>query len=147
MKISLIIFLVIISDILSKWWTNTHNPSISILGEWIKIIPIKNTGIAFSTPLPGIHILIPLILLGLFVFIIYSWRSLPEKEKIGYTLIFTGWLLNAIERSIFGSVTDMVSVQYFAIFNIADIAVTCGVWLLLITSILYKKEEPLKSCK
>jgi lipoprotein signal peptidase len=85
--------------------------------------------------------------LGLFVFIIYSWRSLPEKEKIGYTLIFTGWLLNAIERSIFGSVTDMVSVQYFAIFNIADIAVTCGVWLLLITSILCKKEEPLKSCK
>jgi lipoprotein signal peptidase len=62
MKIYLISFLIIISDILSKYWANIQMPNISLLGDWVKIVLLKNTGIAFSTPLPGISIIVPLIL-------------------------------------------------------------------------------------
>ncbi len=141
MKIYGTLFLIIISDILSKYWTNTHMPNISLIGDWVKIVYFKNTGIAFSTPLPGIHTLIPLILLWLLGFIIYSWKHVSEKEKVGYSMIFTGWFLNALERGLFDYVTDMISIRYFAVFNIADIAVTSGVFLLLVTSFLSRKKH------
>lgn len=140
MKLYITLLLIVVSDILSKYWTHTQMPNISLVGDWVKIVLFKNTGIAFSTPLPGIHILIPLILLGLLGFIIFSWKHISEKEKIGYTMIFTGWLLNALERAFFGSVTDMISIQYFAVFNIADIAVTSGVILLFLNSFLSRKK-------
>jgi len=141
MKIYITIFLIILSDILTKYWTNIYTPNIPIIGDWIKIVFFKNTGIAFSIPLPGISIIIPLILSGLLIFILYSWKKLSEHEKIGYTMILTWGLLNALERSFFGAVTDMIYFKYFAVFNIADIAVTSGVVLLFIGSILSRKNN------
>lgn len=39
-------------------------------------------------------------------------------------MILTGGFLNALERALFGSVTDFISVQYFSVFNIADVGIT-----------------------
>ncbi len=139
MKTVFIIFLVTMSDILSKWWASSQIPNIALIGNWVKITHIKNTGIAFSTPLPGIHFLIPLILCGLLIFVIKSWKYISEREKLWYTLIITWGVLNAIERSIFWSVTDMISIHYFAVFNVADIAVTCGVLLIILSTALSHK--------
>jgi len=55
---------------------------------------------------------------------------ISEIEKTGYLMIISGGLLNALERTIFGSVTDFVSVQYFSVFNVADIGITAGVVLI-----------------
>jgi signal peptidase II len=85
---------------------------------------VKNTGVAFGTPLPGISFVVPLILLGISIFIWKSWKNISQIEKTGYLMILTGGLLNTLERTIFSSVTDFISVQYFAVFNIADIAIT-----------------------
>ena len=115
---------IILSDILTKYWVNISNPEFSVIGNILRITHIKNTGVAFGTPLPGISILIPLILLGIGVFLWKSWNKISEVEKTGSLMIITGGLLNALERTIFGSVTDFISVQYFSVFNIADIAIT-----------------------
>ena len=115
---------VILSDILSKYWVNISNPEFSVIGNILRITHVKNTGIAFGTPLPGISFIIPLILLGIGVFIWKSWNKISEVEKTGYLMIITGGLLNALERTIFGSVTDFISVQYFSVFNVADITIT-----------------------
>ena len=58
------------------------------------------------------------------VFLWKSWNKISEIEKTGYLVIITGGLLNALERTIFGSVTDFISVQYFSVFNMADMAIT-----------------------
>lgn len=142
MKIALIILVTAMSDILTKWWAHIWSPDISLFGNYIQLTHIKNTGIAFSTQLPYIHIIIPLILWGLLYFILTSWKHISEREKIGYILVITGWFLNALERSIFGSVTDFISVQYFAVFNIADIAITFGVVLLLLWNLALKRDLP-----
>jgi len=100
---------------------------------------VKNTGIAFGTPLPGISFIIPLILLGIGIFLWKSWKQISELEKLGYLLILTGGFLNALERTVFGSVTDFISLQYFAVFNVADMAITAGVILLFWAFVTEKK--------
>lgn len=118
------VFIVVLSDILSKYWVNISNPEFSVLGNILRIMHVKNTGVAFGTPLPGISFVIPLILLGISIFLWKSWDKISEREKTGYLMIITGGFLNALERTIFGSVTDFISVEYFSVFNVADIAIT-----------------------
>ena len=115
---------IVLIDILTKYWVNFANPEFSVIENILRITHVKNTGIAFGTPLPGISFVIPLILLGIGVFLWMSWNRISEREKTGYLMIITGGLLNALERTVFGSVTDFISVQYFSVFNVADVAIT-----------------------
>ena len=139
MKKLILSYLVILTDILTKYWVNISNPEFSVIWNILRITHAKNTGVAFGTPLPGISFVIPFILLGISIFLWKSWKTISEIEKMGYLLIITGGFLNALERTIFGSVTDFISVQYFAVFNVADIAITIGVVLLLFWSLKGKR--------
>lgn len=122
-KTVLTVFLIFL-DILTKYWVNISDPEFSVIGNLLRITHVKNTGVAFGTPLPGIAFLIPVILLGMSIFLWKSWNKISEIEKTGYLVIITGGLLNALERMFLGSVTDFISVQYFSVFNIADVAIT-----------------------
>jgi len=115
---------IVLTDTLTKYWVNIADPDFSVIGNILKITHIKNTGVAFGTPLPGISFVIPIVLLGMRIFLRKSWNRISELEKIGYLMIITGGFFNALERTIFGSVTDFISVQYFSVFNVADIAIT-----------------------
>lgn len=130
MKKIILLFFIICSDILTKYWVNILDPDFSVIWNILWITHVKNTGVAFGTALPGISFIIPLILLGIGIFLWKSWKNISEMEKIGYLMIITGGLLNALERTLYGSVTDFISLQYFAVFNIADIAITAWVILL-----------------
>ena len=65
-------------------------------------------------------------------------------EKISIALILAGTLSNLVDRIIFKGVRDFIYLKFidFAVFNIADMAVTIGA-ILMIVSILFlqKKEE------
>lgn len=54
---------IILTDILTKYWVNISDPDFSIIGNILSITHVKNTGVAFGTPLPGIEWIIPLILI------------------------------------------------------------------------------------
>ena len=140
MKKIILLFFVIFTDILTKYWVNFSNPNFSVIGNILRITHVKNTGVAFGTPLPGISFVIPLILLGIGIFLWKSWNKISEIEKTGYLMIITGGLLNALERTIFGSVTDFISVQYFSVFNVADIAITAWVILLFWEFVFERKK-------
>jgi signal peptidase II len=131
---------IVLIDILTKYWVNISNPEFSVIGNILRITHVKNTGVAFGTPLPGIIFLIPLILLGMSIFLWKSWNKISEVEKTGYVMIITGGFLNALERTIFGSVTDFISVQYFSVFNFADVAIT-GWVIFLFSELLFKPKE------
>ena len=115
---------IILSDILTKYWVNISNPEFSVIRNLLRITHVKNTGVAFGTALPGISFVIPVILLGISIFLWKSWNKISDREKTGYLMIIIGGLLNALERTAFGSVTDFISVQYFSVFNVADMAIT-----------------------
>ena len=59
-------------------------------------------------------------------------RRGPARRVISILLTFViaGGVSNMIDRLALGYVTDMISCWSFAVFNVADIAVTCGCSLL-----------------
>ena len=66
---------------------------------------------------------------------------MKKLEVTGYLMIITGGFLNAIERMFLGSVTDFLSLKYFSVFNVADMAITAGVIVLLLGGFFRGKEE------
>ncbi len=63
-------------------------------------------------------------------------RVVHGKLIIGEIIIFTGAMSNVIDRYIHGGVIDFIALSYqdwhFAVFNIADVFIFCGVMLMLI---------------
>jgi signal peptidase II len=117
--------------------------------DWLALRLAYNYGVAFSF-LEGI----PYWALGagaivLLAMVIWNLRSLLET-RLGASalgLVAAGGLSNAVDRLMDGKVTDMISVWLWPVFNVADIAITVGVGLLLLSSRAGKREagEPASS--
>ncbi len=127
-----IIFLVIAIDQVSKYLVRTYmspGDSIALIGDWFRLLYVRNTGTAFSMFAGNRMITIVLTSVLVVMCLIYIWGEYRRGEKTLaklVTLIFAGGLSNLIDRYRFGYVTDMISCWNFAVFNVADIAVTCG---------------------
>ena len=57
------------------------------------------------------------------------------------TFVIAGGVSNMIDRLTLGYVTDMISCGNFAVFNVADIAVTCGCALTILYLLLEMRKE------
>ena len=72
---------------------------------------------------------------------LYRERYNALLPRVGLALIFGGAIGNIIDRVLFGRVVDFIDVgigvHRFYIFNVADSAVTVGVTLYLVMSILF----------
>lgn len=115
---------------------------------------IHNTGAAFSS-FQGQHWLFVLVLAVFAGFIIWEF----PKKRLDFTnferwmivAIFAGGVGNMIDRLRLGFVIDMINLNFaegtilakllnnFAIFNVADIFITCACVLLLVHLILFNK--------
>ncbi|WP_306117328.1 MULTISPECIES: signal peptidase II [unclassified Roseitalea] len=102
-----------------------------------------NPGIAFSM-LSGAGPL-PLIGLSLAVsaFVTWLWASSPPERRlahIGFALIIGGAIGNLIDRVLYGYVIDYFLFHTpgwsFAIFNLADAAITIGAGLVILDEVL-----------
>lgn len=111
------------------------------LGESIPVIPsvmsftyIENPGAAFGI-LAGSRVLFIVLALALLTLLVW-YRSQLAKQYLlldgAAVLIIAGALGNLLDRLVKGSVTDFFDFHFFPIFNIADIAVTCGVGLMVV---------------
>jgi signal peptidase II len=58
-----------------------------------------------------------------------------------FTFVAAGGASNMIDRLTLGYVTDMISCGSFAVFNVADIGVTCGCVLAMIALIILYRDE------
>lgn len=131
-----------------------QNISDSILGIF-HLTLVHNTGAAFgifgnsTTVLGIISVVISIFLLAL-PFILMNYKG---KNKLSYTptfiqllsigLVVAGGIGNAIDRFVTGYVVDFICFDFinFPVFNIADIGVTCGVFLLLISLFLLSRKN------
>jgi signal peptidase II len=108
--------------------------SIPILGEWLRLTLIKNTGVAFGMfqGFPQIFTLTS-ILISIGAIVFYRFQ-LPENQpwvQASVGLIVGGAVGNIIDRLRQGYVLDFVHVTWFpGIFNVADAAITIGVGML-----------------
>ncbi|OIO76572.1 signal peptidase II [Candidatus Gracilibacteria bacterium CG1_02_38_174] len=115
---------------------------IHILGDFLVLSFVKNTGIAFSFPIEGIVLKVLTIALIIGI-VLYYFRYETYKNllltKWAYILILSGAVSNGLERVFVGSVTDFIGVKYFAIFNFADIFISIGAFLLFVIYFKYER--------
>ena len=147
--ITLIVGLSIAFDQLSKIWVRNNFESYiekSIIGDVFTLIKVENTGAFLGmgselSEIPRILLLIVLPIVVLISITLYTYleKTLDQTSIIGFSLIIGGGIANIFDRIVYGSVTDFLYINLggifkTGIFNIADVSVTTGMILILISS-------------
>ena len=117
--------------------TYTHD----VIGSFLRIVHVENKGAAFGMFSGDMKFLliVPAIVIAIAVFYIVMQEERGPRDrliKIAFVLIASGGIGNMIDRILFSQVTDMISFSIFPpVFNVADIAVTCGCFIMLVSLI------------
>lgn len=148
----LIILGIFLSDRISKLWIikifdSENNQDIALL-PFINLNLIWNEGIAFGllsfNEKSEYNLLTGLILI---IILIVFWMTIKTKglEKYAFIMIFGGSLGNVYDRLFYSSVPDFIDIYYnnfhWFIFNVADIFITVGVFILILNEFILKNQR------
>ena len=128
--------------ILNKFSNKSPGYSEDIIGDFFCLTYVHNEGGAFGIKL----IMSPwaVLISTIFVFILLTYYTLKKEEsslfKYGLALILGGAAGNLIDRFRFGYVIDFLDFKVWPVFNIADIAITVGVGLVICHLLFYPSE-------
>ncbi len=116
-------------------------PQVPVIGQYLVLYYIRNPGAAFSMFITNGPVLIALIAIAVVVIIYLYLRMLNTGSllyKLVFGLIIGGAAGNLLDRFTHGSVVDFIWFRIpqigfsFAIFNLADSAISIGVILLFV---------------
>ena len=147
-SIFLIGILFLLIDIISKQlvlYFMVENQTIQIIPHFFSLTYVKNTGVAFSMLEGNILfiLLMSVIVVGVLVYFAKS-KGNGRLEKICYSMILGGALGNFLDRIFYGYVIDFFDFTLFgfkmAIFNVADVLIVCGVFLLIVLELLKERK-------
>ena len=135
----LIVGAVFIFDQISKEFIRLWMP----LGDswpstgFLRIVHGTNTGSAFGLFAGFTNLLILASIVGIAAVLYYFYRQGNNAIalRISLGLIVGGALGNLFDRVVFGKVVDFISVGWWPSFNIADSAISVGMFLLIFTMI------------
>lgn len=138
------------ADVLTKQhFDGKYSPGDVISDSFFGIFQFRlvhNTGAAWglfgdSTSLLGMLSLVVCVVI--FGYFIYVRKHASMGETLGLALVLAGGIGNAIDRFTLGYVVDFIEFSFidFPVFNIADIGVTCGFALVLISMIIKWRHE------
>lgn len=128
----------------------TQTEALSFLGDTFRLQLAHNTGafLSLGSALPDVwragifSIGTSALLLVLLSYTLMS-KSISTLEILAYSLLLAGGVGNLIDRLLCGYVVDFMNMGVGAlrtgVFNVADIAVTMGVLLLLLSTTPVKK--------
>ena len=167
-RISLIIGFMVILDQVSKYIIKAQMDiydSIPIMGNFFQITYVENDGAAFGVRLgsPKLFLALSVIAAILVFYYLIRMRDKNWIPQLALAFIAAGAIGNLVDRFIYGKVVDFLDVEFFdiyipsfnflsltiseysmtrwPIFNIADIAITCG--MIIIISYLVFVGDPL----
>ena len=94
-----------------------------------------------------------LVTLGAVIFILHLYRSLePQQRSMRWALplVLGGAIGNLVDRIRLGYVVDFIHMHlrdrfHWPTYNVADIAITCGIALMLLEYVLGPKRAPVKA--
>ncbi|MDY2585782.1 signal peptidase II [Winogradskyella aquimaris] len=91
-------------------------------------------------------LILPTIVLAYVIYYIIKTKELDRLSLIAFCCIIGGGVANVFDRIVFGKVTDFFFIDLggifkTGIFNVADISVTAGMIMLLLSGIFNKKKE------
>ncbi len=125
--------LVIALDRLTKALAAAFPEEITLIPGVLRWIYAENTGMSFSllsghSWLLGVFSVVAIVVCGVFL----SRYQLSRCSRLGAVLMASGALSNAYDRLMMGYVVDMLDITLFpfAVFNLADTALTIGAVLM-----------------
>ncbi len=147
--------LVVIIDQLTKLWILKNfrlHEQLNIIPGFFDLVYVTNTGAAFGLFSGSENWLRQLFFVGValvaMVVIVYAYKQLKEQGAVftvSLGLIGGGAIGNLIDRLRFGSVVDFldfyVKGYHWPAFNVADSAITVGVGLFLLGTLLQQRQE------
>lgn len=151
----LIIFNIAIDQITKVFVRSTlvYQKSEQVIGDYFQLIWVENKG-AFlgmgsdmNETLRLIFLLIlPTLVLGYVVYYIIKTKNLDRISLIAFCCIVGGGIANVFDRFAFGQVTDFFFIDLggvfkTGIFNVADLSVTTGMFMLIFSNFLMKKKK------
>lgn len=116
--------------------TNWRGGEVVRVTDFFDYVLVWNTGISYglldSLPVWGLGLVMLVAIVALSV---WWWRADSTLIRMGLALCIGGALSNALDRLLYGAVADFFHLHWgawsFYIFNLADVAITLGVLLLL----------------
>ena len=129
-----------------------HPPIVQkvVFESWLQIRTVWNTGGVWSLDI-GPQILLWATILAIpFVVIWIFWPDRAKRaETAAKALILGGALGNLYDRAKYGAVRDFIDVYFGGVdgwhwptFNLADMALVCGIGLLLLTGFREPRQKP-----
>jgi signal peptidase II len=139
---------VIALDQLTKYWARQMDEPIELIGS-LRLNLAFNSGAAFSR-FEGWGSVIGFVGVIVIAVLLHSSRSVASRAgAVCMGLVLGGALGNLIDRvvqpgpGLFGGrVTDFIDLQWWPIFNVADIALTCGGILLVLVGLSGPSRRP-----
>ena len=137
---SAVIFFVALDRFLKVFAFASQTSEFNLLGEILKFSYKANYYIAFSLPVYGtwLNITVSLIILSLIIYLFKIWRAGERGLVVSLSAVILAAGSNLYDRLKYGFVIDYFDLKYFTVFNLADVLITVGIFLLLLHS--YKKE-------
>jgi signal peptidase II len=136
---------VVVLDQLTKWLAVRYlegKPPVQILGDWLALDFLRNPGAAFSFG-TGFTFVFPVIAIAVVVVIVRKSRELGSLAwAIALGGMLGGAVGNLIDRlfrdpgMLRGHVVDFIFVKHFAVFNVADAAITCSAVLMVVLALM-----------
>lgn len=127
---------------------------ISLIGDQFIMLNVENTGafLGMGSDLnPTIRIILllilPIVVLAFVLRHIFKDKTIDNWSLFAFASIIGGGLANVYDRIVYGSVTDFFYIDLggvfrTGIFNMADVSVTTGMFILLFVSL--KKKKPVE---
>lgn len=156
--------LIVAVDQVTKWLVIQHIPpngDVAVIPNILHLTYVQNEGAAFSAFAGMQWLFIALFAVyAVVLFVLIKKHVLDRPFELWCLAAISGGAIgNMIDRIAFGKVTDMISLKFFyipmlsfkngvhvsmvpfAIFNVADIFITCGVIALAVYILFFCKEK------
>ncbi len=136
------IVLIVAFDQFSKYLAAKYlqNGAVTIIKNFVQFRYAENTGMAFSmfSGARWIFVGLTIVICAVGLWYLFSDRCNDLWYYWSIGVIISGGIGNLIDRALYGYVVDFIEPLFvdFAIFNIADSAVTCGAAVLIVKMII-----------
>ncbi|MDD4802543.1 MAG: signal peptidase II [Syntrophomonas sp.] len=140
MRFWLSIILILLFDQLSKFWiasTMLIGGSKTVIEGVLSLSYVHNRGAAFGILQGGwwLFLVIAFCVIAAMVFLNVKFSLRPSLQYMT-GLVVGGSLGNVIDRWLYGAVRDFISIGWWPVFNVADMAIVSGGALLMLYILL-----------
>jgi signal peptidase II len=131
-----------------------YNDHIVVVKNCFTLMKVENTGafLSLGGTLPNpikflLLTLLPVMVLGFGVFYLLKKKDLSKVVILGLCFAMGGGIGNIYDRLMYSSVTDFMHIDFYifqtGIFNMADVSIMIGIFLLILETTINKKPKHL----